>query len=563
MRHLLSGLVLLSLVLSLPTIWERLDYDRRGPVALVLDGAGLREEARREGKDLVELLWEYRRAGVGAVAFYVESVADRAARGRGEYLEGSELNLVAPEAGFIPGWFYASVPGAELIPLPQHRVYWRGQTWIGFASDVANVPLGPPPETRAAYLMGYLVVYRPKNDPLAPWPPEIPPEAGAYVFVGEEALGWPDRLEEAASLLKAPVAVIEGTSQKGLDRLAERLGALRLFSLRGEYQLKLPPRTAARKYVLAASERGHQLLYFRPYPKRGETADFLAELVRGLDARGIELGEPRVKEYRGEPGWAWVGAVAGLALLIWHLPWQVGVLLAPLLVLAAFAVGRDQAGPLLLGMVFPVLGWLGEERGLLRWVLAVSYALLGGLLLAALGSDWRTLVGLSAFRGVALLLVVPPALFLITRLPKRGWREVIEGLWNHRLRLGEAALAAALALALLVALLRRGNDAPFVPQLELALREHLSAVMVRPRFKEMFGHAVAVFALLTDLPRWVRVSLLAVGVVAEASILDSFAHYHTPLAVSMARSLNGAALGLLIGVALALIYRGAKRWLWR
>ncbi len=53
---------------------------------------------------------------------------------------------------------------------------------------------------------------------------------------------------------------------------------LRLFSLRYEWQLTLSPEEAADKYTLAARERGHQLLYLRPYPYPQETARLLTRL---------------------------------------------------------------------------------------------------------------------------------------------------------------------------------------------------------------------------------------------------------------------------------------------
>ncbi len=564
MERALKALLLLAGILTLPALPPRLAYDRPGPVALVVDGRALAEEAAQRGVPLTELLRSYRTQGVTGVAFYEERVEDRARKGLGAYLEGSLLGLLAPEAGFLAGWYYASVPGATAIPLPQHRVVWRGATWVGFPQDVARVPLGPPAELGEAYRLGFWIVYRPENQPPHPWPPPLPPQAGLFVFAGTEALGYPDRLDEVAKRLPAPVALIEGTRQAGVAYLARRAGAIRLFSLRSEYQLKLAPEVAARKYVLAARERGHRVLYFRPYPHPSATERFLRELGRGLSAAGILLGVPEPRGFTPSAfsAFAWLGAAAGLLLYLLRLPRALALPVGLFLVLLAFGYGRDQAGPLLVGLVFPVLGLLEPAPGLRRWGLALGYALLGALFLTALGSREATLLGLSAFRGVGLLLVLPPLLFLLGLLPKKGWKGTLEALFNHRLRLGEAALAGILLLALLVAFLRRGNDAPFVPGLELALRDQLQALMVRPRFKEVFGHAAAVFALTAGLPRWVTHALLAFAVIAEASILDSFAHYHTPLAVSLVRTLNGALLGGMLGGIGWLVYRGIRRWWW-
>ncbi len=564
MRRYLEAALLVLWILALPGLFERLAYDRRGPVTLVIDGRALREEARLSGTGVLDLLARYRALGVGGVAFYEERLEDRAARGAGAILEGGLLATLAPDAGFQPGWRYTTVPGAEALPLPQHRVVWRNRTWVGFSGDVGKLPLGPPPEVAAAYRMGFFIVYRPENRWPRPWPPPRPPGVGAYLFVGDQALGWPDRLAEAARLLNAPVVLIENTPQKGLAVLARARGVLRLFGLRAEYQQKLGPDRAAEKYLLAARERGHQLLYFRPFPTPEATRRFLARVEAGLKRSGIPLGPPKPKSFR--PRWprvfAWGAALMGLALYLLRLPPALAAATGLFLLLLAFGYGGSQAGPLLVGLVFPVLGFLRGGRGLAPWLWALAYALAGGALIAELGSRWATLVGLQAFRGVALLLVLPPLLFLLARLPRERWRQALAALYRHRLRLGEAALAGVLLLALAVALLRRGNDAPFVPGLELLLREKLQAVMIRPRFKELFGHGLAVFALLAPGPAWLRNVLLAGATLAEASMLDSFAHYHTPFWISLVRGFNGAVLGFILGGIGVLLYRGFRRWWW-
>ncbi len=563
MKRALLLLIALALLLSLPALWPRLGYDAPGPVATVVDARALFARATQQGKSLIEALAELRKQGVVGVAFYEETLRDRVNRGHGLYLPGQTLAALTPKAGFFPGWYYAAVPGAEAIPLPQHRVHWRGTDWVGFPLDVADVPLGPPPELNTAHAMGFFVVYRPQNHPLRPWPPALPEGVDAYVFVGEEALGWPDRLNEAADLLKAPVALIEGTPQRGLAVLAKKLGAYRLFSLRGAYLKKLGPERAASKYVLAARERGHQLLYFRPFERPEEDARFLKTLESGLNLAHIPLGSPRLKRFTPSPwrAFAWVGVLSGLILLALAYPPRIGVLVALFLLLLAFGVGGQQAGALLSGLVFPVVGFfLG--KGLWRWVWATLMSLIGAVFLAVLGSTPETVLGLSAFRGVALVLLVPPLLLALGFLPREGWRERLTALFEHRLRLGEAALALALLLAVAVVFLRRGNDAPLVPGIELVLRDFLQSLMIRPRFKEIVGHGAALLAFLEPWPAWIRNGLLLLTAVGEASILDSFAHYHTPFWISFVRSLNGVAFGVILGLLVLGLYRGLKRWLW-
>jgi ABC-type nitrate/sulfonate/bicarbonate transport system permease component len=83
---------------------------------------------------------------------------------------------------------------------------------------------------------------------------------------------------------------------------------------------------------------------------------------------------------------------------------------------------------------------------------------------------------------------------------------------------------------------------------------------VRPRFKELLGHPLAVLGLTGSAwPAWIRGGLLTGGVIAQASILNSFSHYHTPVLISLQRTLIALALGLVIGLVLAPLAGAAVR----
>ena len=101
---------------------------------------------------------------------------------------------------------------------------------------------------------------------------------------------------------------------------------------------------------------------------------------------------------------------------------------------------------------------------------------------------------------------------------------------------------------------------------ELALRSWLNELFVRPRFKELAGHTLAVVALLVrGLPAWLRAGLLTAGVVAQATILNSFSHFHTPLVISLQRTVIALVLGFAAGLLLSAVANWAtgawQRWL--
>ncbi|WP_038042271.1 DUF5693 family protein [Thermus tengchongensis] len=563
MKRLLNLLILLALAPSLLALLPRLRAEHPGPVVLLMDAEALREEAQAQGKDLLAVLEAYRPLGVEGIAFPERFVKDWVAQGALLYRTGRELL----EAGLPakPSWYYLKGEAwlldllAQAYDLPTERL----GPWLGFPLDVQAFPaFYPLSEIQAAKEAGFFVAVRPINQRyrrLDPSLPIVPKEADAVVFAGLEALGYPYRLEEARELIPVPVALIEGTPQPGLAAFRDK-GILRLFSLRYEWQLTLTPEEAADKYVLAARERGHQLLYLRPYPYRQDTERLLQRIQEGLKASHIPLSHPQPRAFTPSPLRlaAWVGVLAGLGLLALGLPVH-GPLVALLLLLLALGYAGGQAGALLAALVFPVLGFLGPRNGLWMWLRTLGYALAGAVFLSALGSRPETVLGLQAFQGVSLTLLVPPLLVAFSFL-ERHYKEALTRLFLHPLRLGEVALAALALLLLALALLRRGNDAPVVPELELKLRSLLQDVMVRPRFKEVFGHALFPLALLLPWPKWVQNGLLFLAALGVASILNTFSHFHTPLAISFFRVVNGALLGLSLGLLGVMLVRRLRAW---
>jgi hypothetical protein len=109
-------------------------------------------------------------------------------------------------------------------------------------------------------------------------------------------------------------------------------------------------------------------------------------------------------------------------------------------------------------------------------------------------------------------------------------------------------------LALVV--LRSGNDSGLgAGSLESHLRGSLEQLFsVRPRTKELIGHPMLVLFLLS-LPWRSRISgLLAIaGLLGQVSILNTFCHLHTPLAVTLHRESLGLGIGLVTSLGLGVV----------
>jgi hypothetical protein len=136
---------------------------------------------------------------------------------------------------------------------------------------------------------------------------------------------------------------------------------------------------------------------------------------------------------------------------------------------------------------------------------------------------------------------------------KKSVAENYKKLVSNPLLVWHAVAAAAVLVLLAVALMRTGNDSGMgVSGVELKFRALLDKIMVvRPRTKEfMIGHPaffIGIALLLARRRLW-GLSLVALGMIGQVSLLNTFCHIHTPLAISILRAFNGLWCGLVVGI---------------
>lgn len=433
--------------------------------------------------------------------------------------------------------------------------------------------------------------------------------ARIVVFSGTAVLGHSGLLAQTAAGLKQrglTWGFLELVPQQGATALAKavKYELLRVHSIsEAEMADKMTPGTALDRYSLAVRERKVRVCYVRLFFNQGTdplTANlqYLGQLAQALREEGFQLGEPvlytSLTPHRAlhillyaALGAALLGVVQVFLRLsiprFWGL-YLVMVLLAVAQGVVGLRLLANLAG-LLAAVLFPALGLL-----LLRWpeaarpqpvrravlaFLAISgLTILGGLLIAALFADQPHLLGIAFFFGVKPAALLPLMLVLSVALGRAmpAYRET-------RLEIGEeqpetlplrAGLAQALgyavrywhavlilfALALVALLLLRSGNEPPVGASGLerqfrALLDHL--LWVRPRTKEiLFGHPL-LFLSLALLYRGTRRGLwlgLTAGAIGQVSLLNTFCHLHTPLLVSLVRTVHGLWIGLLLGLLL-------------
>jgi len=211
-------------------------------------------------------------------------------------------------------------------------------------------------------------------------------------------------------------------------------------------------------------------------------------------------------------------------------------------------------------------------RGVLALIGACAITLVGAMLIVGLYSQVQYLEGVGVFAGVKLAYVAP--LLLAFAIAVTGSPGVPEPLshWWARVRLCSArffsqpitiflGIVAIIALGVLAFAISRSGNQPAVAPTggELRLRGLLEAVlMVRPRTKEFLLGYPALMLLVALSLRGRRTWLPLVAVLAgigQISLLNTFCHFHSPLPVSFLRMVNGIWLGVIVGIAVVLVWR--------
>ena len=332
----------------------------------------------------------------------------------------------------------------------------------------------------------------------------------------------------------------------------------------------------------------------------GQSDDFASEgAVVKLQQFGFEIGVPQAFEIHQAPaetvlrGLAMLGAIALVALVIgMFLPSLLTLALAaglvggaglyvlkPTLMVQALALFAAIAAPTAAVILLvrrlrlmrdgnPHARTSAGKRLGSAVLLYLRTALLSAaaipLVVAMLNHISYSLV-LQQFRGVSLLHAAPIGLVAIYVFLYGSGESVIANarklLMTPVTVLWIAALGV-LAAAGLYYMTRTGN-AGSVSGIELTFRSLLENTFgVRPRTKEfLIGHPLMLAGIFLTLRYRYAACLLVLGTIAQLSMVDTFAHIHTPQMLSVIRVLLGLGLGLVIGlVAIAVWQIGERVW---
>lgn len=180
----------------------------------------------------------------------------------------------------------------------------------------------------------------------------------------------------------------------------------------------------------------------------------------------------------------------------------------------------------------------------------ITFSLLFGTLVYMSGYDTLFIFKLNNVRGVKILLVILPLLVLCKafidytgfKFKKGELKKTFKKIENIKVQRSDIILVILLMFAGFIYIIRSSNWA-FVSNFERKLRDSLEKVLIaRPRTKELISYF---FYYTPPIPGRTFIwdffkSILPV------SILDTFLHIHTPLYLSLLRTVNGFLVSLIL-----------------
>ncbi|MBQ2368728.1 MAG: hypothetical protein II301_01235 [Peptococcaceae bacterium] len=408
------------------------------------------------------------------------------------------------------------------------------------------------------------------------------------LFNDKEIPGYPQKNRTVADLLKddkgntvVPVATIEFSDQKGLNQLGVLLNkdVIRLHTISNGEMGNLTPDSALDRWMLAARERNMRSLLVRffdittPGANLQGNLNYVASIQTGLIESGFTLDQPYEKPASIPAStilMAMVGTavIAGVMLILLEMRLPKLSLLALIggiaIWLALLLVNPTMAKKmmaLLSVITFPTLSCLlimkpearsiGKSVVALLKLCAISY--IGAVLMVGLLADILFMLKLDQFIGVKLAHVVPivavPFILYIwnEEKPLTFVKQLLEKALDYKWTM----LGVLVAVAGVIYLSRTGNSGAELSAAESMMRTFLNDVMgVRPRSKEFligYPFTLLLFCLGASRKNWI---LTIPAIIGQVSLVNTYAHIHTALIMSMQRSFNGLVLGIAVGLLL-------------
>lgn len=429
------------------------------------------------------------------------------------------------------------------------------------------------------------------------------------IFDGEEVLGYPEKLFLCSQGLKknnVQYGNIEIIKQYGDKELKKLMGKkiVRVHSVPKKEFIKLTSSDVLNRFKTAIKERSIRLIYFRPFlPPVIDSnfvnfnLQFLSNLKKEIEKEGFSLGKASEPQIFLPAGWSilllCLGVIAEAILLLRlfiPIPWPIIFLILFAGLFFSLLIGAGSSNFVLekimafsATIIFPsyaIISNFTQERrkeinAVLQTILAVinilAEVIIGIFIIVGLLSYTEFMLTSQTFTGVKLALVLPLLIialfFLLKELLPFSLKKTIDyfkDFLSQKVSLFAVFSSLFVVLVFLVFIGRSGNFLIPVLGLEKTFRILLQKVLfVRPRFKEfLIGYPFLYFSIYyyfvekRDKFLWL---ILPIASIALISLLNTFVHIHTPIIISIIRSINGFVLGTILGLIVIFLYRQFKK----
>ena len=436
------------------------------------------------------------------------------------------------------------------------------------------------------------------------------------IFEGESVLGYPseENLIHTAELLKIKeysFGIIEFAGQKGIETVAHQVSglAVRVHSITKEEMDIISKQKATERWIRAAKERKVRIFYIKPFIKSNsdlieENLAYITTIKEELKNSGFKTGRASILSTSYQEPKIFIlllilGVISGGLILLKNLfnlkKYQEYslLLLAILFSLLLLFLNREmfliKLMALLTALIFPTLAIIYNERyflennnskfknaqdfsknnpsfnEMIKKVLSgffriILITLSGALLITALLSNNKFMLGIEQFSGIKISYLLPLLLVLAIMWLKvnKGKLMILENI-KKPILIEHVIIMAFFALFLVIYISRSGNFS-FLPVLSIEekIRIFLEKTLIaRPRNKEfLIGYPALLLAISMNYLKIkeFKIPIIIIGTIGPVTLINTFCHIHTPFLFSMLRTFNGVWLGLVLGLIVVIIF---------
>jgi len=612
-KNIVYGFIALGFVFSMLAISKKISLENTlKNVEVACDLGDVRRLADLSGKSIETVLAELKEAGITTIGISEQTIKNFEADGLLTVTDGREIEknkylfnrpprfLESRQIKNRPEFIYvftknpslgSFIKKALLKKLPEKAVsgIYTGRHYLVIATakikTAALIYLGFwEEEIETVKRAGLRFILRPVDGPLVDeaWIKTLFTEwkedgkLSGVIVNGTKIPGKPETLAEVLKELKIPFGKVEFSKVAGVNKIARAGGKIFLcFSPPGANDnIKI------NAILRSAKERNIQLVYL--HPNNESYTDFLS--FAGSVKRILSENSFKAEKFIPLPEWAgnyYAFILIGFAIfmttlfllsIIYELSSQFKIAYVIVAVFSTIFFVKLTFFRIFLAFLatitFPVLAisktWkrhaLPPMLQAIHLFINVSLVTcIGALFVTGILSSTNFMLKIDIFRGVKLSLALPIviAFVLLYGRERSYFSTSLHRLWHKRLELRHLFAGITIGVLFVLIILRSSNRISFMLPFEQSIRNLLEKLFfARPRFKEfLLGHPLMLLGLylypLASQAKKIKFRpFIILGLIGQVSIINTFAHIHSPITICLFRTFNGLILGILSGIIL-------------